>query len=406
MLRVVICTLLAGGHLLLEDRPGVGKTQLARSLADSIDGRFARVQGTVDLLPTDVLGTTIWRSSSETFEFHPGPIFANVVLVDELNRATPKTQSGLLEAMAEGQVTVEGRAHHAAPALHRDRDPEPDRRLRRHLRAATRPARPLHDPDVTRLPERRLRGRPARLAARAGAAAGRPARGSLRGDRRGRRGGGEPAAARVRRRPARGDPPPPAERGGREPPRRPHAARRRPRPRGARRAATSSSPTMSRRSPGRSSPTASRPSAAPPPRPNRRSSRTPWRKSRPDEAGDRDLVSRVRAAPRRRIARLRRPLRLRPRHPRRRSRAASWRRSSAAAACGSRGQSTRRRSSRASRSPCASASPGCAGCRSTPRCCGDEGRWQRLDGTSSRRSRSNGPAPTSSAPPRCGSATT
>ncbi len=111
MLQVVLCTLLAGGHLLLEDRPGVGKTQLARSLAASIDGRFARVQGTVDLLPTDVLGTTIWRTSTETFEFHPGPIFANVVLVDELNRATPKTQSGLLEAMAELQVTVDGKAH-------------------------------------------------------------------------------------------------------------------------------------------------------------------------------------------------------------------------------------------------------------------------------------------------------
>lgn len=110
-LRTVLCTLLAGGHLLLEDRPGVGKTQLARSLAASIDGRFARIQGTVDLLPTDVLGTTIWRASTETFEFHPGPIFANVVLVDELNRATPKTQSGLLEAMAELQVTVEGKAH-------------------------------------------------------------------------------------------------------------------------------------------------------------------------------------------------------------------------------------------------------------------------------------------------------
>jgi MoxR-like ATPase len=111
MLKVTLCTLLAGGHLLLEDRPGVGKTQLARSLAASIDGRFARIQGTVDLLPTDMLGTTIWRASTETFEFHPGPIFANVVLVDELNRTTPKTQSGLLEAMAELQVTVEGQAH-------------------------------------------------------------------------------------------------------------------------------------------------------------------------------------------------------------------------------------------------------------------------------------------------------
>jgi MoxR-like ATPase len=111
MLQVALCTLLAGGHLLLEDRPGVGKTQLARSLAASIDGRFARIQGTVDLLPTDMLGTTIWRASEETFEFHPGPIFANIVLVDELNRTTPKTQSGLLEAMAELQVTVEGTAH-------------------------------------------------------------------------------------------------------------------------------------------------------------------------------------------------------------------------------------------------------------------------------------------------------
>jgi MoxR-like ATPase len=111
MLQIVLCTLLAGGHLLLEDRPGVGKTQLARTLAACIGGRFARIQGTVDLLPTDVLGTTIWRASTETFEFHPGPIFANIVLVDELNRTTPKTQSGLLEAMAELQVTVEGKAH-------------------------------------------------------------------------------------------------------------------------------------------------------------------------------------------------------------------------------------------------------------------------------------------------------
>src|ERR1700755_412954 len=111
MLDLFICPLLAGGHLMLESRPGVGKTQLARSLAASIDGRFARVQGTVDLLPSDVLGTTIWRASTETFEFHPGPIFAHVVLVDELHRATPKTQAGLLEAMAELQVTVEGKAH-------------------------------------------------------------------------------------------------------------------------------------------------------------------------------------------------------------------------------------------------------------------------------------------------------
>src|SRR3954463_9487644 len=110
-LEVVLSTLLAAGHLLLEDRPGVGKTQLARTLAGTVDGRFGRVQATVDLLPTDILGATIWHAGTETFEFHPGPVFANVVLVDELNRATPKTQSGLLEAMQEGQVTIDGRTH-------------------------------------------------------------------------------------------------------------------------------------------------------------------------------------------------------------------------------------------------------------------------------------------------------
>src|SRR3954447_3866794 len=114
-LEVVLSTMLAGGHLLLEDRPGVGKTQLARTLAGSVDGRFGRVQATVDLLPTDILGATIWHAGTETFEFHPGPVFANVVLVDELNRATPKTQSGLLEAMQELQVTVDGRSHPLEP---------------------------------------------------------------------------------------------------------------------------------------------------------------------------------------------------------------------------------------------------------------------------------------------------
>jgi MoxR-like ATPase len=110
VLEVVLAVLLAGGHLLVEDRPGVGKTQLARILAHCLGGRFARVQATVDLLPADVVGASIWRPDSARFEFRPGPVFANVVLVDELNRATPKTQSGLLEAMGEGQVTVDGRS--------------------------------------------------------------------------------------------------------------------------------------------------------------------------------------------------------------------------------------------------------------------------------------------------------
>jgi MoxR-like ATPase len=108
LLEVVLAVLLAGGHLLVEDHPGVGKTQLARSLAASLGGRFARVQATVDLLPADLVGASIWQPDSASFQFRPGPVFANVVLVDELNRATPKTQSGLLEAMQEGQVTVDG----------------------------------------------------------------------------------------------------------------------------------------------------------------------------------------------------------------------------------------------------------------------------------------------------------
>ncbi len=107
-LDVVLATLLAGGHLLVEDQPGVGKTRLARALAETVGGSFARVQATIDLLPGDVVGTSVWRPESGTFEFMPGPVFANVVLVDELNRATPKTQSGLLEAMQEQQVTVDG----------------------------------------------------------------------------------------------------------------------------------------------------------------------------------------------------------------------------------------------------------------------------------------------------------
>jgi MoxR-like ATPase len=108
VLEVVLAVLLAGGHLLVEDHPAVGKTQLARTLARGLGGSFARVQATVDILPADIVGASIWRPDSASFQFRPGPVFANVVLVDELNRATPKAQSGLLEAMQEGQVTVDG----------------------------------------------------------------------------------------------------------------------------------------------------------------------------------------------------------------------------------------------------------------------------------------------------------
>lgn len=107
-IRLVLVALLSGGHVLLEDVPGVGKTLLAKSLARSIDGRFQRIQCTPDLLPTDITGTNIWNPNTREFEFLPGPTFANVLLADEINRATPRTQSALLEVMEEKQVTIDG----------------------------------------------------------------------------------------------------------------------------------------------------------------------------------------------------------------------------------------------------------------------------------------------------------
>src|SRR5215213_9519079 len=106
--RLATVTLLAGGHLLVEDVPGVGKTTLAQALAQAIDCVFQRIQFTSDLLPSDVIGLSVYDERARAFEFKQGPIFANVVLADEINRTTPKTQSALLEAMAEGHVTVEG----------------------------------------------------------------------------------------------------------------------------------------------------------------------------------------------------------------------------------------------------------------------------------------------------------
>jgi MoxR-like ATPase len=106
--------LVAEGHVLIEDYPGVGKTALARSLARSIDAEYARVQCTVDLLPADLVGTNVYNQREGRFEFRPGPVFANVVLVDEVNRASPKTQSGLLECMQERHVTVDVHTHELA----------------------------------------------------------------------------------------------------------------------------------------------------------------------------------------------------------------------------------------------------------------------------------------------------
>ncbi len=108
VVRVALVTLLAEGHLLVEDVPGVGKTSLAKAIARSIDGSVSRVQFTPDLMPVDITGLSIFNRQSTEFEFRPGPVFANIVIADEINRASPKTQSALLECMAERQVTVDG----------------------------------------------------------------------------------------------------------------------------------------------------------------------------------------------------------------------------------------------------------------------------------------------------------
>jgi len=107
-IRLALLGLFAQGHVLLEDLPGVGKTLLAKTIAASIDGEFSRIQFTSDLLPSDITGTSVFDMQHQTFEFVPGPIFANIVLADELNRAGPRTQSALLEAMAESQVSADG----------------------------------------------------------------------------------------------------------------------------------------------------------------------------------------------------------------------------------------------------------------------------------------------------------
>ncbi|MGI5244180.1 AAA family ATPase [Dactylosporangium sp. CA-139066] len=111
VVRLSITALLAEGHVLLEDVPGVGKTTLARAMAASVQGQWRRIQFTPDLLPSDVTGVTIFNQATRGFEFHPGPVFANIVIADEINRASPKTQSALLEVMEERYVTVDGVRH-------------------------------------------------------------------------------------------------------------------------------------------------------------------------------------------------------------------------------------------------------------------------------------------------------
>jgi MoxR-like ATPase len=108
VVRLAAAGMVAGGHVLLQDLPGTGKTLLARALATSVSGAFRRIQCTPDLLPSDITGSSVFNQKDLSFQFIPGPVFANIVLADEVNRATPRTQSALLEAMGEGQVTVEG----------------------------------------------------------------------------------------------------------------------------------------------------------------------------------------------------------------------------------------------------------------------------------------------------------
>ncbi len=109
VIELLVLCMIAEGHLLIEDAPGVGKTSLAKALSRSVDASFGRIQFTPDLLPSDVIGVTVWNRNDSTFDFRPGPVFANIVLADEINRASPKTQAALLESMAERQVTTDGK---------------------------------------------------------------------------------------------------------------------------------------------------------------------------------------------------------------------------------------------------------------------------------------------------------
>ena len=167
-LELVLLGMLADGHVLIEDFPGLAKTLLARSFARVTDLRFSRIQFTPDLMPADVTGSSIYNQRAASSSSGPGPIFANLLLGDEINRAPPKTQAALLEAMQERQVTIEGETRTAGAAVPRARHAEPDR-VRGHVPAARGAARPLPAADRRRLPGARARVGDARAAAASGA---------------------------------------------------------------------------------------------------------------------------------------------------------------------------------------------------------------------------------------------